>query len=218
MQDCFGHICVAEIYCPPKLKISAKQFDELFNSLGTRFIAAGDYNAKSPQWGSQLTTPKEKELTNQYLRTTLHRITGGSDTYWLSNPNKISNIIDFGVAKNVNSNLIKVVTTNLSLDHSPTIITLSDTPALTYVEPRLVNTRTNWVKYHSRFDNTFCPKIILKTKEDTDNVIDYLVATIKKCAELATPTANSNETRTYKQYNSTILQVLRVSQSRLAEV
>ena len=45
---------------------------EYFETLGPRFIAGGDYNAKHPRWGSRLTTTRGRELhkaTTQPLRT-----------------------------------------------------------------------------------------------------------------------------------------------------
>jgi len=49
---------------------------EFFNTLGDRFIAAGDYNAKHTHWGSRLMTPKGKQLYNALLKPTMYARVG----------------------------------------------------------------------------------------------------------------------------------------------
>jgi len=49
---------------------------EFFNTLGDRFIAAGDYNAKHTHWGSRLVTPKGKQLYNALLKPTMYARVG----------------------------------------------------------------------------------------------------------------------------------------------
>lgn len=62
MQSSSGPVTLAAVYCPPRFVVSEDQFSEFFNSLGERFIADGDYNAKHTHWGSRLLTPKGKQL------------------------------------------------------------------------------------------------------------------------------------------------------------
>lgn len=45
-------ITIASVYCPPKHAIKRQEFAEFFTELGTKFIAAGHYNAKHTYWGS----------------------------------------------------------------------------------------------------------------------------------------------------------------------
>src|SRR5436190_10919125 len=41
-----NYFTVAAVYCPPRFGLTKEQFDNLFSSLGPRFVAGGDYNAK----------------------------------------------------------------------------------------------------------------------------------------------------------------------------
>ena len=56
LMDACGHIMFAAVYCPPKHKITQQAFATFFKSIGTRFIAGGDYNAKHQLWGSRFNT------------------------------------------------------------------------------------------------------------------------------------------------------------------
>lgn len=54
IKDWIGPIMISAVYCPPKHKIKKDYFIKFFKSLGNRFIAGGDYNAKHTFWGLRL--------------------------------------------------------------------------------------------------------------------------------------------------------------------
>lgn len=62
IEDWISPITVSAIYCPPKHATKQEEFESYFESLGTRFISGGDFNAKHLQWGSRLMTSKGIEL------------------------------------------------------------------------------------------------------------------------------------------------------------
>lgn len=47
VEDNFGSFTVSAIYCPPRYNINKQEFCHFFSTLGTRYIAGGDYNAKN---------------------------------------------------------------------------------------------------------------------------------------------------------------------------
>ena len=49
IEVCHGTITTSVVYCPPRHSIAKENFDSLFDALGNRFIAEGDYNAKHTQ-------------------------------------------------------------------------------------------------------------------------------------------------------------------------
>ena len=57
-----GDLTLSSIYCPPRFSVIKEQFEEFFNTLGDRFLACGDYNAKHTYWGSRLMNPKGRQL------------------------------------------------------------------------------------------------------------------------------------------------------------
>jgi exonuclease III len=54
-------ITIKAVYCPPRYNLKKNHCDSFFQTLGTKFIAGGDYNSKHTFWGSRLTTTKGRE-------------------------------------------------------------------------------------------------------------------------------------------------------------
>ncbi|GBP11528.1 RNA-directed DNA polymerase from mobile element jockey [Eumeta japonica] len=137
IENCGQDIVIASVYSPPRFTISADQYEEFYKSLGTRFLAAGDYNAKHTYWGSRLITPRGRTLFNSIAKMGLDVISSGEPTYWPSDRQKIPDVIDFGVTKNISRELVDVeASLDLSSDHSPTIVSFAfhkDTSYLSHI-------------------------------------------------------------------------------------
>jgi hypothetical protein len=58
VEDSTGHLTISAAYLPPKHMVCTAQLEDFFITLGPRFIAGGDYNAKHTDWGSRLITPR----------------------------------------------------------------------------------------------------------------------------------------------------------------
>lgn len=52
------NINVTAVYCPPRHTISVDNYKQFFRSLGNRFIAGGDWNAKHTHWGVKIDNHK----------------------------------------------------------------------------------------------------------------------------------------------------------------
>ena len=162
-----GFFTVSAIYCPPKHTISKEKFTTFFKSLGHRFIAGGDYNAKHPWWGSRSSNPnpKGKQLYASMQAENLIAISTGEPTYWPTDRNKLPDLIDFAVVKGLNSNnFITESCYDLTSDHSPIIIKL--TLQIQYIQNNyfLYNKKTNWETYKAILDEkisaTFRSKLL----------------------------------------------------------
>jgi hypothetical protein len=46
VEDSVGLLTILAVYLPLKHTVEQKQLEDFYNTLGRRFIAAGDYNAK----------------------------------------------------------------------------------------------------------------------------------------------------------------------------
>ncbi|GBP13790.1 Probable RNA-directed DNA polymerase from transposon BS [Eumeta japonica] len=55
VEDRSGFLNLSAIYCPPRHTIKEEMFSDFFKTLGNRFIAGGDWNAKHSHWGSRIT-------------------------------------------------------------------------------------------------------------------------------------------------------------------
>lgn len=76
IQDRYGPITIAAIYSPPKHIIKQEQYTRFFATLGNRFVAGGDFNAKHPWWGSRsnVSSPKERQLCLSMIEDNLHPV------------------------------------------------------------------------------------------------------------------------------------------------
>lgn len=145
VEDWSGPITFSAVYCPPRHSIKKEQFTDFFISLGHRFMAGGDYNAKNVHWGSRLTLPRGRELLQAVDNLHMNAISTGEPTYWPSDPNKLPDLIDFCIIKGISSHYIKCeLCLELSSDHSPVLITLSRQIVASEKLPRLYNRKTNW--------------------------------------------------------------------------
>ena len=125
IEDWIGPLTIAAVYCPPKHIIKAAQFQSFYATLGHRFLAGGDYNAKHPLWGSRLTTPRGRELFQAMRADNLTYVSTGEPTYWPSDRRKLPDLIDFGVVKGIPKNSIQAVSSfDLSSNHSLVVINI----------------------------------------------------------------------------------------------
>lgn len=74
IEDKNGFFNVSSVYCPPKPKIKEEFFSGYFSSLGPRFIAGGDWNAKHLHWGSRLITSRGHQLKGSIDKNKLNSI------------------------------------------------------------------------------------------------------------------------------------------------
>ena len=82
-----------------QMKLSSLFF--FFRKLGNRFIAGGHYNAKHTHWGSRLITQKGCALLKTDSTINAEVISTRKLTYWPTDPNKISDLLDFFIVKNI---------------------------------------------------------------------------------------------------------------------
>jgi hypothetical protein len=95
VEDTDGHLTLTAVYLPPKHPVCKAQFEEFFTTLGPRFIAGGDYNAKHTDWGSRHITPRGREVLKTLACNNLAHLSTGHSTYWPSDMHKIPDLLDF---------------------------------------------------------------------------------------------------------------------------
>ncbi|KAG5887721.1 hypothetical protein JTB14_035071 [Gonioctena quinquepunctata] len=86
---------MSAICCPPKYNIKKN------STLGKRYIAGEDDNAKHPSQGSSLKTLKCRELVKEMKTNNLQQISTYQPTYWQSDKNKIPEVIDFCITNGI---------------------------------------------------------------------------------------------------------------------
>ncbi|CAH2095940.1 unnamed protein product [Euphydryas editha] len=126
VEDWRGHLTVTALYSPPKHVIKKEEYINFFKTLGPRFIAGGDYNSKNTQWGSLLTTPRGRQLQAAINDLHLNTISSGEPTYWPTDPEKVPDLVDFGIVKGIPTGCFKCTSLQeLSSDHSVVLLEVS---------------------------------------------------------------------------------------------
>jgi hypothetical protein len=125
----------------------SKQFILLaavYNTLGRRFIAGGDYNAKHTDWGSRLISPRGRDVFKTMEQLNLQHLSTGEPTYWPSDCNKLPDLLDFCVTKGIShDSALPGSCFDLSSDHSLVLITLNLRALNHALQPSLCNSKTN---------------------------------------------------------------------------
>lgn len=191
-------VTISAIYCPPRYSLKVDQYRTFLKGLGNRFILGGDFNAKNTYWGSRLTTTKGKELLCAIRETQCKTLSTGKPTYWPTDQKKIPDLIDFFIYKNISPNLLRIEESyDMSSDHSPIILTLSETLMPKENYPTLVNKNTDWESFKIDLDSVIDLKVPLKNPEDLDRDIRQYITQIQQCAWKNTPTFKTKNRVTY---------------------
>ena len=188
IEDWVGPLTIAAVYCPPKHTIKADQFRSFYASLGQRFLAGGDYNAKHSYWGSRLTTPRGRELFKAMQTENLSHVSTGEPTYWPSDRRKVPDLIDFGVVKHIPVNSIHAESSfDLSSDHSPVIITLHSRIVLQPTSPTLGTKMTDWETFRQHIRENLTLAVPLTDTRDTEDYVQQFVQLTQQAAWNSTP-------------------------------
>ncbi|KAK2574847.1 hypothetical protein KPH14_013041, partial [Odynerus spinipes] len=175
------------IYAPPGQKITLQNWQDHFQSLGDKFISAGDYNAKHTTWGSKIITTRGRTLEEAIRRNSYNVLSTGKPTHWPTDINKKPDVIDFAIVKALNINKFNITSSlDLSSDHTPLIVKYSSKPVCYNPPTTLCNKTTNWETFKTLVEqNTNC-NIPLKTPEDIEQAVAALTTTIQEAAWAST--------------------------------
>lgn len=185
-----GPFTLSAIYCPPKFTIDKEKYKKFFDTLGNRYLAGGDYNAKHPWWGSRSSTPnpKGRNLYSIIKSENLTTISTGEPTYWPSDIKKLPDLIDFAIIKGICPNRFSAKSSfDLSSDHSPIIINYKSKIEINMKHCAVYNSKTNWDTYKNILNDKITCDIPLKSPQDVDNAIHELTENIQTAAKMATP-------------------------------
>lgn len=203
VDDLVAPICITALYCPPRHSVTQGMFQHFFSSLGNRFIAGGDFNAKHTEWASRIITPKGRELLKAIENLGLKHMSSGEPTYWPSDPNKTPDLIDFFVFKGIDKGRCKIESINdLSSDHSPVLLSMHSNLVKSVKPAVLCNGGTNWMYFREDLENSLSPEISLKSKLEIEEAVLNLTQKIQAAAWKATPVSEeSSEINEYVPKN-----------------
>lgn len=203
-------INISSIYCPPRFSVSEEQFLDFFSTLGARFIVAGDFNAKHTHWGSRLISPKGRQLLMAVFTAKLDTISSGHPTYWPTDLQKIPDLIDFGVTKNIKREQITATPSfELSSDHSPVIINISNINQLPNPKFNFPNKNTNWLKYKKYVSSHLPQNIPLNNNDEIDSAVNQFTEILQSAAKIATPVKVTRNKTSSSYYSRNIDDLLK---------
>jgi hypothetical protein len=135
-------------------------------------------------------------------RNNLKHLSTGEPTYWPSERNKLPDLVDLGVTKDIPHDFAVAKSYfDLSSDHSPVLITLKAHTLNQEKQPSLSNRHTNWDDFRHLINKRLTLNVSLKTKDDIDAAVKFLNDTIQWAGWNSTP----EHTDTLKTYNCPIL-------------
>ena len=179
---------MASLYSPSKHNIKAERYAELFKNIGNRFIIGGNFNAKHTHWGSRLLTTKGRELLKAVNECKCEAISTGKPMYWPTDTKKIPDLIDFYVTKNISSNYVQIEDNlELNSDHTPIILTLSESIIQKQCNPVLVSKKTDWEGFRMTTEEMIQLSVPVQTEEQLDYEVEKFVKDIQQSAWEDTP-------------------------------
>lgn len=179
---------VVAIYCPPKHPLKEEDYLKLLRKLGNRFIIGGDFNAKHVHWGSRLTSTKGKELFNATRICGCEALSTGKPTYWPTDPNKIPDLIDFFIIKNISANYLQIDEFNdLNSDHSPILLTMSENIIQKQSRPTLTTKHTDWESFKRTLEDRIELNVAMCNSEQLEREVEKFVNDIQQSAWINTP-------------------------------
>jgi hypothetical protein len=147
-----------------------------------------DWNSKNTLWSSRLTTTRGRELKKALDINKLKVLSTGEPTFWPTDPNKTTDLIDFFITKGISEFYTNVESCLDSCsDHTPVICTLSTT--VIWIEPpeKLYNSKTDWETFRDYIEENTTLNKPLKSEDVVENTAWYVTNIIQKAAWLSTP-------------------------------
>jgi hypothetical protein len=179
VEGSVGHLTISAVYLLPKHKVCKAQIEEIFITLGPRFIAGGEYNVKHSDWGCKLITPRSREVLKTLERNNLEHLSTGHTTYWPSDMNKIPDLVDVCVTKGISPDLA-VAQSFFDLSyHSPILVNLTSSVIHHDPPPSLSSRRTDWDYFSHLIHHRLLLQIPLKTPADVEAAVQLFTDTVQ---------------------------------------
>jgi len=115
-------------------------------------------------------------------------ISTGKPTYWPTDTEKIPDLIDFYVTKNISSNYIQIEDNlELNSDHTPIVLTLNKSIIQKPCNAVLVSKKTDWEGFRMTTEERIQLSVPLQTEEQLDYEEEKFVKDIQQSAWENTP-------------------------------
>jgi hypothetical protein len=163
-------LTILGVYLLPRYTVK-QELEDFYNTIGRRFTAGGDYNAKHTNWRSRLITSKGYELLKKMESNNLKHLSGGEPTYWPPDRNKLPHLVDLCLTKGIPQDFTVKQRFDLSSDHSSVLITLTAHTLNHEKQPSLSNRQTNWDDFRSLINENLSLIVSFETEEDNEAAV-----------------------------------------------
>ena len=198
---------ISAVYTPPRHKMTLKKWEVYFQSLGNKYIAAGDFNAKHMLWDSRINTPRGRTLEKCIRNSNLNVLSTGRPTYWPTDLNKTPDLLDFAVTKGLHISKLKITTSlELNSDHVQIILEYTSKPLLYNKPEPHCNKTTKRQTFKELIENKINCNIPLKTSEHIEQGVASLTEIIQEVAWHPPPMNQFRLCRRPKRTCETVLQ------------
>jgi len=108
IQTNCGIVRIASLYLPPNEPWSKADFDQLLISMGNKFVAGGDFNAKHSWWGNIRSNYRGDRLQEAIVSSTCQVLATGDPTFYSFNTQLTPTALDFFIFNGIPSNRLSV--------------------------------------------------------------------------------------------------------------
>ena len=151
--------------------------------------------------GQQTCHSKRQNFLKSITTNNLNYLTTYELTYWPTDTNKIPDLLDFFITKNISPRYVQINSSaELSSDHSPVIATVSSAVIENSPNGPIHNQLTNWQLFREVFNHSTSASISLKTKEDIETATEYLNTSIINAIRSSALTKTSISKHEYPRY------------------
>jgi hypothetical protein len=134
-----------------------------------------------------LITSKARQLYQASMDYGCEFVSTGKPPFWAKDPNKLPDLIDFFVVKNVSANYIQIDEEyDLNSDHSP-ILTISEHIKSKAQIPILLNKYTDWDYFSILLETNTDLSVPLKANDQFEYELYYFTTAIHKTAWKSAP-------------------------------
>lgn len=160
-------------------------FNMLFRSLGNRFLARGDYNAKQVSWGWRLSPPGRRRILCEVINEMhLCYLSTYAPTYWPTDPHRVIDLLNFCVVKGIANEYLHIEShEDIMSDPTPIISAVATIPKKKK-PPTLVSNIGNWEYFRGKLNSVIQFKISLNHIENSNWNTYYINP---KCSLWASP-------------------------------
>jgi hypothetical protein len=121
-------------------------------------------------------------------RNNLTHLSKEQPTYWPSDRNKLSDLVDFCVREGIRPDFaVAQSCLDLSYDHSPVLVTLTSHAINQEKQPSRSNRRTNWAYFSHLIQQRLNLNVPLKTEADIEAAVKTFNDTVQWAGWKATP-------------------------------